>query len=122
MDFQVTSRHLELTDGLKNHASQMADYLEQEFENIISAHLILSVEKHLHVAQFEIHVPGGKFQAKEKSEDMYTSIDRTAKKIESQLRKETKRRQNPKGQTSLAKESPVSIDEDEMEEEGSESP
>ena len=122
MDFQVTSRHLELTDGLKDHASQMADYLEQEFENIISAHLILSVEKHLHVAQFKIHVPGGEFQAKEKSEDMYTSIERTAKKIGAQLRKEMKRRQNPKGQTSLAKETSASIDDEEGEEEGSESP
>ncbi len=122
MDFQVTSRHIELTDGLKNHASQTAGFLEQEFESIISAHLILSVEKHLHVAQFEIHVAGGKFQAKEKSEDMYTSIDRTAKKIEAQLRKETKRRQNSKGRTSLAKEAPVSTDDEKIEEEESESP
>ena len=122
MDFQVTSRHLELTDGLKNHASQTAGYLEQEFESIISAHLILSMEKHLHVAQFEIHVPGGEFQAKEKSDDMYTSIDRTAKKIESQLRKEIKRRQNSKGRISLAKESPASTGDEEGEEEGSEFP
>ncbi len=119
MDFQITSRNLELTDGLKSHASQIESRLGQEFENIISAHLIMSVEKHLHVARFEVHVPGGEFLASEKSNDMYSSIDRATKKIASQLRKEIKRRHDSKRRTSLAKDSSIS-EEDEGEVEGSE--
>lgn len=116
MDFQVTSRHLEMTDGLKNHAFQAADKLEEVFENIISTHLIMSVEKHLHIAQFKVLVSGGKFQASEKSEDMYISIDRAVKKLEGQLRKEMKRRNDNKGRTSLAKDVSESIEEGEEEE------
>lgn len=117
MDFQITSRHLELTDELKNHASQAADRLEQEFEKIISAHLILSVEKHLQIAHLKVYVSGGEFQASEKSEVMHASIDRATKKIGSQLRKEIERRHDSKRRAALAKESPVSAEEEGEEEE-----
>jgi putative sigma-54 modulation protein len=117
MDFQITSRHLELTDGLKTHAEQVADRLGQEFENITSIRLILSVEKHLHISRFEVRISGGEAQATDKSPDMYNSIDGAMKKVESQLRKEQKRRSNPKRRTSIAKDIPVSMDESEADEE-----
>lgn len=121
MDFQITSRHMELTDGLKSHASQIISRLGKEFDNIISIHLIMSVEKHLHVAQVEVRVPGGDFLASEKSDDMYSSIDRATKKIESQLRKEIKRRYDSKRRTPVAEEI-TPFDESEEDTEDSEFP
>lgn len=47
----------------------------------------MSVEKHWHIADFTLYIKGFTLKAKERSEDMYSSIDLALDKIEKQLRR-----------------------------------
>jgi putative sigma-54 modulation protein len=49
--------------------------------------LIMSIEKFRHIAEVNVHVNGHDFAAKEESDDMYSSIDKSTKDLERQMKK-----------------------------------
>lgn len=88
MQISITARHMELTAALQDHAQSRMDKVSSEFPRLLSAHLILAVEKYRHIADLSIRSPGHvDVEAKEESSDMYASMDSAFDKALKQLRK-----------------------------------
>ncbi|MEE9273914.1 MAG: ribosome-associated translation inhibitor RaiA [bacterium] len=98
MEFRLTGRNLELDPDLRSAAESMAESLEEEFERLTSVNMTLSREKYRQIAQVEVHLPGGRYVAREESADMVISMEQAAKKVAVQVRKLMDRRMDIKRQ------------------------
>ena len=87
MQVSVTFRNVEPTETLKEHAAEKVARIERYVHAPTDAHIVLSVEKHLHKADITIKGHGMLMRGKEKTEDMYASIDRAVDKIERQVKR-----------------------------------
>lgn len=87
MNIQITGRHVEITDAIKQYVDEKIGKVSNYFDNIISTKVILSVEKEHQVAEVIINVPGNEFIAKSDDRDLYAAIDLVEDKIARQLRK-----------------------------------
>lgn len=87
MQMNITFRHIDPIDSLKNYASEKVDRAHKYLDTAAEAHVVLSLERHLHHA--DITITSGRYvlRGREKSEDMYASIDLAMDKIERQLRR-----------------------------------
>ena len=87
MKLTTTARHFEASPDLVQHAERRFLRLKRYFDNILNVHVIMTVEKFRHIAEVNVHVNGHDFTAKEESEDMKLSIDKSAKDLERQIKK-----------------------------------
>ncbi len=87
MQVNVTFRHMDATDALKSFAAEKVQRIEKYISTPADADVVLSVEKYMHKADITIKAHGMMMRGKEKSEDMYASIDRAMQKIEKQVRR-----------------------------------
>jgi len=87
MQLNITFRHFEPIDSLKNYARDKVERAHKYLDTAGEAHVVLSLERHLHHA--DITITSGPFvlRGREKSEDMYASIDLAMDKIERQLKR-----------------------------------
>src|SRR4051812_45635716 len=87
MQLNITFRHFEPIDSLKNYAREKVERAHKYLDTAGEAHVVLSLERHLHHA--DITITSGPFvlRGRERSEDMYASIDLAMDKIERQLRR-----------------------------------
>jgi putative sigma-54 modulation protein len=91
---QITFRHGDITDALRNAVNEHFHKLERHFGNITHMHVTLSVSKvdrtkpkvdkrQFHKAKALVLLPGGhEIIAEESSDNMYTSIDVLAKTMD----------------------------------------
>jgi putative sigma-54 modulation protein len=87
MNITTTARHFEASPELIDHIEGRLQRLKRYFDQILTVDVIMDVEKFRHIAEINVHVNGHDFTAKEESEDMYGSIDLTAKSLERQIKK-----------------------------------
>lgn len=87
MQVSVTFRHMDATDALKVFASEKVSKIEKYIHTPTDAHVVLSVEKHVHRAEINVSANGMRVRGEESSSDMYGSIDAAAQKIERQLKR-----------------------------------
>ena len=87
MRLNITFRNLDATEALKQYASEKIDRVQRYLDRAGEAHIVLSLERHLHHADISIHAGTFLLRGREKSEDMYASIDLALEKIERQLRR-----------------------------------
>ncbi|MDD4051931.1 MAG: ribosome-associated translation inhibitor RaiA [candidate division Zixibacteria bacterium] len=87
MKTRISARHFDLTPELKDLAEENFASLERYYNNIISVHLILDVEKHRKMAETQIKVYGQTISSTEESGDMYASIEAVFDKAREQLKK-----------------------------------
>lgn len=87
MQLNITFRHFDPIDSLKNYAREKVDRAHKYLESAGEAHVVLSLERHLHHADITITSGAFVLRGREKSEDMYASIDLAMDKIERQLRR-----------------------------------
>lgn len=85
MQVNVTFRHMEATEALKDFAKDKVAHAQKYVHSPITANVVLSVEKYMHKADITLKVHGMTIRGKEKSEDMYGSIDKALVKIERQM-------------------------------------
>src|SRR5215472_18049266 len=85
MRLNITFRNLDATDALKQYASEKIDRVQKHLDRAGEAHIVLSLERHLHHADISIHAGTFLLRGREKSEDMYASIDLAMDKIERQV-------------------------------------
>jgi len=83
----ITGHHLTVTDALRSHIDEKFARLSRYFDHIISAQIILNVEKHDQKAEAILHVAGGELVANAEHEDMYATIDLLIDKLSRQLKK-----------------------------------
>ncbi len=87
MQMNITFRQFGASDSLKEYAREKVDRVNRLLDRAGEAHVVLSLERHLHHADITIHSGSWVLRGKEKSEDMYASIDLAMDKIERQLRR-----------------------------------
>jgi putative sigma-54 modulation protein len=110
MKTTVTGRHIEITAGLRAHVEERVEHLARYSGRETEATVVLSVEKYRHQADVSLNVNGVLIQAKEKTSEMYASIDEAVAKIERQL-KRLKDRQQTRRQRVSTKSRPVEVTE-----------
>src|SRR3954471_18455524 len=90
MQLSTTFRHMDASQAVLEYAADKLEKIRKYFnKDPISAHAVFSVERGFHhVADLNITLPTGiVINAKETTEDMYSSIDLAAARIERQVRK-----------------------------------
>ena len=87
MKTSITARHFNLSDEIRDHATDAIEGLNKYFERIIDAHIVLSKEKDFWSAEAIIGVPGETLTAESEDELLFTAIDDAAAKAGRQLKK-----------------------------------
>ena len=93
MQLEVTGQNIEVTQALRAYIHEKAERLERRYDNLISGHFVLRLEKLEHTAEGTVHV-GGKtnsLHAVEASNDMYAAIDGLIDKLDRQVRRHKSR-------------------------------
>jgi putative sigma-54 modulation protein len=85
MQLNITFRHLDASESLKQYAKEKVERVNKYLDKAGEAHVVLSLERHLHHADITIHSGSFVLRGKEKSNDMYASMDSAMDKIERQL-------------------------------------
>lgn len=88
MQTSVTFKNLDPSDHLKSYVSNKLNRMDKLLDNPAEAQVVLSVEKIRHIA--EIRLTGDRLNivCREKSNDMYSSIDLALDKLEKQIKKQ----------------------------------
>lgn len=93
MQIHITARHIELTPALAEYARKKLERVARHFEIVLRAQVILSVEKHRHIAEAVVHAQGHHdFRAREVAGDLYAAIDLAAEKLQKHFSREKDRR------------------------------
>jgi putative sigma-54 modulation protein len=90
MQLSTTFRHMDASQAVREYTAEKLEKIRKYFaKGPISAHAVFAVERGFHhVAEINIKLPNGiAINAKETTEDMYSSIDLAATRIERQVRK-----------------------------------
>lgn len=90
MNIHITARHFKAHETLRSYAFDAMNKLENHYDGIISADLILSFEKSknsLKAAEIIIKVQRTILKAMEKTDDFPKSIDAAVEKIKRQLQR-----------------------------------
>ncbi len=87
MQMNITFRHLDPIDSLKNYAREKVERVNKYLDKATEASVVLSVDRHIHQADITVHSGSFVLRGKERSEDMYASIDLAMDKIERQLKR-----------------------------------
>src|SRR5436305_1197651 len=85
MQLSTTFRHMDASQAVRDYAAEKLEKIRKYFhKEPISAHAVFSVERGFnHVADLNLTLPNGiVINAKETTEDMYSSIDMAAARIE----------------------------------------
>lgn len=88
MQTTVTFKNLDPSDHLKNYVSTKLDRFDKLLDNPAEVHVVLSVEKIRHIAEIRLKGDRLNIVCREKSSDMYSSIDLALDKLEKQLKKQ----------------------------------
>lgn len=91
MRLEVTFRNIEATDAIKDRAEKKLGRIVKHLREPVEAHLVLSVQRHLHVADLTVTASGEHFRVTEETDDMYATIDQLAQRVERVVQKHRER-------------------------------
>ena len=97
MQITVTGRHFEITDPLRQHIESKINKLDRYIDGITDVHVVLTVEKHRHIAEINLQVNGSLLRGLEEKHDMYQAVDTVIDKIERQVRRHKDKGTDRKG-------------------------
>jgi putative sigma-54 modulation protein len=88
LDITVKGKNFDITDALRNHTKQKLSKTTRFSDAVMTAEVILTLERNWHIAKITLNCKGSDLHAEEKSTDMYNSIDRVVEKLERELKKQ----------------------------------
>lgn len=91
MNFVITGKNMELTDGLRDAVESKLGKLEKYFTQDTEVRVTLSIEKGRQKIEVTIPVKGNIIRSEQVSNDMYISIDLVEEVIERQMVKYRKK-------------------------------
>ncbi len=92
MKVHITSRHEQLTEGLRTHIEEKIHRVERYLGKVKEAHVVLNFERKMHVCETTLSAKYLKLSAKASSHDMYQSIDVALQRLEKQAHKQKEKR------------------------------
>ncbi|MCE1229164.1 MAG: ribosome-associated translation inhibitor RaiA [Firmicutes bacterium] len=92
MKVMFTGRHVEISEALRSFAQERIQKMTSYLDDLIDAHVTLSVEKHRHSAEVSLKTRSAEFQAGAETDDMYASLSQALDKIETQAHKHAGKR------------------------------
>ncbi len=87
MQTTVTFKKIDSSDSLKAYVQKKLDRFDKMLDSPAEAHVVLLVEKIRHIAEITLTCDKLNIHAKEKSENMYSSIDALMDKVKAQINK-----------------------------------
>lgn len=90
----ITGRHLEVTDAMKQYALEKVSKIEKLSSRIIDVNVIMDIQKLEHRVEIILKVNQTTIRSLACTQDMYASVDLAVSKIESQLRRYKTKLQN----------------------------
>lgn len=87
MNLNISGHHVEVTPPLRDYVMSKLKRLERHFDHLISAEVILTVEKLEQKAEATLHASGANLHAIAVNGDMYAAIDLMTDKLDQQTRK-----------------------------------
>jgi len=87
MQINITGHHVEVTPALRAYVTEKMQKLERHFDHVLSAHVVLNVEKINHLAEATVNAAGKQLHATEQASDMYAAIDGLIDKLDRQVRR-----------------------------------
>jgi putative sigma-54 modulation protein len=73
--------------------------ISRHFDHVISANVVLTVERRMHEAEVTVHAPGRSLFANHSADDMYAAIDGLVDKIDRRVRRYKEKLTEHKGAT-----------------------
>ena len=96
MNISITARGYKAPDRLKRYINSKLSKLERVSEGVFDVDVILSYEKQTQIAEVKFKMMNKLVIAKEKSEDIFKSIDLVLANIERQIRRNKEKRRDYK--------------------------
>ena len=87
MQIDITGHHVEVTPALRAYVTEKLQKLVRHFDQVISVHVILNVEKLEQRAEATVNAGGKTLFATDSASDMYASIDGMVDKLDKQVRR-----------------------------------
>ena len=97
MQISITGNKIDVTEPIKEYAVERLQKIKKYVDNA-NATLVLSVEKHRHIAEVTINYSGGSSHSSVETKDMYSAIDKLMDKVEKQFRKVKEKKANHKAE------------------------
>ena len=110
MQIQVTFRHVESSDAIREYAMDKVGKLKKFLDGNMEAHVTLAVEKHRHEADMVILANGFKIHGREVTGDLYSAIDLVIDKLEAQIKRYRERLKKAGRNPRRGKELPMKVD------------
>ncbi|OGP46361.1 MAG: ribosomal subunit interface protein, partial [Deltaproteobacteria bacterium RBG_13_51_10] len=87
MQISVTFRNTESKEVLREYVQEKLSKLKKYMDSPLEANVVLTVEKHRHIAEITLVANRITINAQEETEDMFSAIDRVTDKLERQVLK-----------------------------------
>ena len=87
MQIQVTFRHVEPSEAVKEYARDKVGRLQKYLDGPIEANVTVTVEKHRHDADVTLLASGLKIHGKETTGDLFSALDLVTDKLEKQIKR-----------------------------------
>ena len=85
MEIQISGHGFEVTKPIETHIHQKLKKIRKHFDHLVTVHVVLKIEKKLHVAEITVHASHHDFFICEKSDDMYATVDKLIHKLDRQI-------------------------------------
>ena len=87
MNITITARGYKAPDRLKQYVNDKMNKKERLYEGVFDVDVILSYEKLTQIAEVKLKITNKLIIAKEKSEDIFKSIDLVVDNVERQIKR-----------------------------------
>lgn len=89
MQIEISGQNVEVTQALRAYVTEKLERLDRHFGNLMSAHVVLRLERIEHTVEGTVSVGGrtNDIHAVAVAEDMYAAIDKLADKLDTQVRR-----------------------------------
>lgn len=84
-DIQITGRHINVTDSMKDYAMDKISKIERFMNRIIEVNVIMDIQKLDHRVEIILKTGNVKIVSSACTTDMYVSIDQAVDKLEAQI-------------------------------------
>ena len=87
MRVDVTVRHFELSDDIKDYANREVDSLTQYFDRLIDAQVVFDQEHTDYIVQVVVRAPGKTITVTDTQDDVIKALDGAVDKMRRRLKK-----------------------------------